>query len=47
MQLKILRHYEEQLNLEIQEIREEMQVKVKLCHCLGVLGGMLVAVLLI
>ena len=47
LQLKILRHYEEQLNLEIQEIREEMQVKVKLCHCLGVLGGMLVAVLLI
>lgn len=47
LQLKILGLYQEQLNLETDEIREEMHGKVKLCHCLGILGGMLVAVLLI
>lgn len=47
LQLRILGLYQEQLNLETEEIREEMHVRVRLCHCLGVLGGMLVAVLLI
>lgn len=47
LQLKLLELYQEQLSMEIQEIREEMQVKVRLCHCLGIMGGMLIAVLLI
>lgn len=47
LQLKILGLYQEQLSLETEELREEMQEKVRLCHCLGVLGGILVTVLLI
>lgn len=47
LQLRVLELYQEQLGLEIHEIREEMQVKVRLCHCLGIMGGMLIAVLLI
>ena len=39
--------YLEQLAGTIGEAREEMKTKVRLCHCLGVMSGMFVAVLLL
>ncbi len=47
LQLKVLTLYQEQLSLNMEEAREGMQTKVRLCHCLGVMSGLLVAVLLL
>lgn len=47
LQLRVLSLYQEQLSLSIEEAREEMRTKVRLCHCLGVMSGLLVAVLLL
>lgn len=47
LQLKVLALYQEQLGLNIEEVREGMRTKVRLCHCLGVMSGLLVAVLLL
>lgn len=47
LQLKVLSLYQEQLKLSMEEIQEGMKTKVRLCHCLGVMSGLLVAVLLL
>lgn len=47
LQLRVLELYQEQLSLSMEEVREGMKVKVRLCHCLGVMSGLLVAVLLL
>lgn len=46
-QKKTLELYLGQLAETMQEVRDGMKMKVKLCHCLGVMSGMLIAVLLI
>lgn len=47
LQLRVLALYQEQLGLGMEEVREGMKAKVRLCHCLGVMSGLLVAVLLL
>lgn len=47
MQIRTLDLYQEQLVQSMEEMRGEMRTKVRLCHCLGVMGGMLIAVLLL
>lgn len=47
MQIKILELYQEQLSQTMEEMREGMRVKVRLCHCLGIMGGIFIAVLLL
>lgn len=47
LQLKVLSLYQEQLSLSMEETQEGMRTKVRLCHCLGVMSGLLVAVLLL
>lgn len=47
MQINHLKGYQEQLALSIRDMREEIQNKKKLCRCMGVIGGILIAVLLI
>lgn len=47
MQIKTLDLYQEQLAQSMEEMRGEIRTKVRLCHCLGVMGGMLIAILLL
>ena len=47
LQLSILELYQQQLTLSMEEMYEGMKVRVRLCHCLGVMSGMLIAILLI
>ncbi|QDW74245.1 hypothetical protein FND36_09490 [Lachnospiraceae bacterium KGMB03038] len=47
LQIRTIDLYLEQLGGTIEEAREEMKTKVRLCHCLGVMSGMFVAVLLL
>lgn len=47
MQMSHLKSYQEQLALSIQDMRAEIQNKKKLCRCMGVIGGIFIAVLLI
>ena len=47
LQLRVLELYQEQLGLGIEEVREGMKTKVRLCHCLGVTSGLFVSVLLL
>lgn len=47
VQIRLLDLYLEQLAQTMSEVREEMKVKVRLCHCLGVMSGILITVLLI
>ena len=47
MQIKTLDLYQEQLAQSMEEMRGEMKTKIRLCHCLGVMCGMLIAVLLL
>lgn len=46
MQLKTLELYQEQVALALSEKREGMRTKIRLCHCLGVMGGIFLTVLL-
>lgn len=46
MEQKVLGGYQEELAQSIQDMHREMQNKKKLCRCLGISGGILVAVLL-
>ncbi len=46
MQVKTLELYLEQLTEAMKEVREGMRTKVRLCHCLGVMGGMFIVILL-
>lgn len=47
MQLKTLELYQEQMALAMTEKREGMRTKIRLCRCLGVMGGIFLIVLLI
>lgn len=47
MQVKVLDLYLEDLNLIAEDIREGMKAKIRLYHCLGVMSGIFVTVLLI
>lgn len=46
-QRRTLELYLGQLRETMEEVREGMRTKVRLCHCLGVMSGMLLAVLLL
>ncbi len=47
MQVKTLDLYLEELRISMEEMREEMRTKIRLCHCLGVMSGIFITVLLI
>ncbi len=47
MQVKVLDLYQEEIELSMDEIREEMQTKIRLCHCLGVMSGIFITILLV
>ena len=46
-QIRSLDRYLEELKHSMEEIREGMKVKIRLCQCLGVMGGIFVTILLI
>lgn len=46
VQMKLIDLYQEHLERTIRELHEQVQTKVKLYHCLGVMSGLFVAVLL-
>lgn len=45
MQLKTLDLYQEQLAQSMEELRDGMKTKVRLCRCLGIMSGMFLSVL--
>lgn len=47
MQINHLKSYQDQLNLSAQDMRAEIQVRKKLYRCMGLIGGIFIAVLLI
>ena len=47
MQIGTIDLYVEQLEREIQCLQKEFAVEKRLCHCLGILGGIFLAVILI
>ena len=47
MQIGTIDLYMEQLEREIQRLQKEFTAEKRLCHCLGVLGGIFLAVILI
>lgn len=47
LQIRTLELYLEQLSQAMEERRGQMRTKVRLCHCLGVMGGIFTAVLLL
>lgn len=47
MELEILGGYREELSGSIEDMHREIQSKKKLCRCLGISGGILIAVLLV
>lgn len=46
MQIKTLDLYLEEIRLSMEEMREEMRTRIRLCHCLGVMSGIFITVLL-
>lgn len=46
VQMRLIDLYQEHLERTIREVHGEVQTKVKLYHCLGVMSGLFVAVLL-
>ena len=46
VQMRLLDLYQEHLERTIREVHDEVQTKVRLYHCLGVMSGLFVAVLL-
>ena len=46
VQMRLMDFYQEHLERTIREVHGEVQTKVKLYHCLGVMSGLFVAVLL-
>ena len=46
VQMRLLDLYQEHLERTIREVHEQVQTKVRLYHCLGVMSGLFVAVLL-
>ena len=47
VQMRLLDLYQEHLERTIREVHGEVQTKVRLYHCLGVMSGLFVAVLLL
>lgn len=47
MQVKTLELYLEQLSVSIKESREGVGTKVRLCHCLGAMSGIMLVILLL
>lgn len=47
MQMKQIQLVNEQLELAMQELRDELEGKKKICRCLGVMSGIFIAILLI
>lgn len=47
MELKVLEGYQKELSVSIEDMHREIQNKKKLCRCLGISGGILIAVLLV
>lgn len=47
MQEKTVELYLSGLEMSMSEVRREMKMKVRLCHCLGVMSGMLIVTLLL
>ena len=47
LQIRFLELYQQQLTLHMEELREGMGIRVRLCHCLGVMSGVLIAILFI
>ncbi len=47
MQVRVLEVYLQQIKTEMSEMRDSMREKIRLCHCLGVMSGILIAVLLV
>ena len=46
MQIKILDLYLEEIRQTMEEHQEEMRTKMRLCHCLGVMSGIFITILL-
>ena len=46
VQMRLLDLYQEHLDRTIREVHDQVQTKVRLYHCLGVMSGLFVAVLL-
>ena len=46
VQMKLMDLYQEHLDRTIREVHEQLQTKVRLYHCLGVMSGLFVAVVL-
>ena len=47
MQVRHIELFEEQLETTMKEMKEGLHTKKRLCHCLGVMSGILLAILLI
>lgn len=47
MQIKHIELFEEQLDTAMKDMQEELCTKKRLCRCLGVMGGIFLAILLI
>lgn len=45
LQLRLLGLYQQQLENSMEEVREGMKMRVYLCQCLGVMSGLLLAIL--
>ena len=46
MQVKLLDLYLDELSKSMDELREGMKMKIRLCRCLGVMSGIFVMILL-
>lgn len=46
LQMRILGLYQEQLSQTMEELRASVNSKVKLCHCMGVISGIFLVILL-
>lgn len=46
VQMNLLDLYQNHLERAIREVREQVGTKVRLCHCLGVMSGLFITVLL-
>ncbi len=47
LQARALELYQEEIGLTMEEMRREMQSKIRLCHCLGIMSGIFVSILLL
>ncbi len=47
MQVRTLDLWQEEIELAMEEMREKMGTRIRLCHCLSVMSGIFIAVLLL